>query len=106
SERQVLQAAGEKHVQEMARRDTDGFCIHYQRAPLRHAQQKAARRGGTGDPLSRLGVAPRKTARRCGLAASRFSEKGYATAGDVCKNSAALEKHATRNRVSSQILVR
>src|SRR5206468_13081061 len=105
-ERHLLQAPGEKHFQEMAGRDAEGFCIRYQRAPLCHAQQKAARRPRISDSLSRIGIAPGRAARRCCLAASGISEKEFRTARAIFRGSEALEKHTTRDRVSSQILVR
>ena len=44
--------------------------------------------------------------RLAALAATGISEKGHRPAGEVFRRSASLEKHPTRYRVSSQILVR
>src|SRR5438093_12402282 len=87
----------------MARRDPDGISFCHQRAPLRHAQQKAARRPRISDSLSRIGVAPRRAARRGSLAASSVFKKGHAATGEVCKNSAVLEskRHAIEFRHKS-----
>src|SRR4030095_11640093 len=90
----------------MARSDTRKISFCHKRSPLRHAQQKAARRGRIGDSLSRIGVAARETSRCCGLAATGISEKGHRPAGKVLRRPAPVEEHATRYRVSSQILVR
>jgi len=77
SERHVLQAPGQKHVQEMARADIGRVFFCDQRAPLRHSQQKAARRGRTRDSMPRIGIASRQTT-RCFSSGGEFLKKSPA----------------------------
>src|SRR6266576_4455579 len=105
-ERHLLQVTGENDVQEMAREHASRISFLNQRASLHHAQQEAAGRRRTRHSLSSIGVASRPEARCCGLATAGVFEKRFSAAREVCKESAALEKHATRDRISAQIVVR